>query len=419
MATYYLNNLASNASDSNSGKSPNSPFATLAALNRVLRPGDTVKIQAGTSYSGELDISSSGTSGAPITFTKAGSGADPVIDGTGHDAGIKVTGSYITISGIDDVGGTDAGVQLTNSSHDLMENMQVSEAGEGFNVTGGGNDRFLGNYVHDLNMVVNTPTPTNDDYGAIAFDISKTSNDEFAYNKINHAQAQSYDYGADGGAFEVWQSVSNISIHDNLAENSNGFLEIGGTPTDTASNINVYGNVSDNNGDFSWLHNDLNTNFGMKITGLNEHNNTIYSPQTWQIVGADAPITPGTVYFTSNAVFAPQSDDALAKGVTHTGNFYQAAVAPTGRGEVSGTIDFTNVSASDFSIVANTPAAGYGAYHDGATPGMYAAAAAPGTTVSASMAAPAPTGLSSGTATSTGFSNWGSAWHNLHSFGHW
>ena len=50
MTTYYLNNEAASANDSNSGTSASTPFMTLAALNAViLKPGDTVEIAAGTS----------------------------------------------------------------------------------------------------------------------------------------------------------------------------------------------------------------------------------------------------------------------------------------------------------------------------------------------------------------------------------
>ena len=77
-------------------------------------------------------------------------------------------------------------------------------------------------------MVVNTPGGV-DDSGAIGFGIfSPAHTHDFGSNRIVNAKAPSYDYGTDGGGFETWCSVSDIRIHDNWVQNSNGFFEAGG-----------------------------------------------------------------------------------------------------------------------------------------------------------------------------------------------
>ncbi len=63
-ATYYV---ATNGNDANNGTSTGSPWATIQKATTMVAPGDTVYIKAGT-YSGNITLTTSGTSGSPITF---------------------------------------------------------------------------------------------------------------------------------------------------------------------------------------------------------------------------------------------------------------------------------------------------------------------------------------------------------------
>jgi len=75
---YYVD--ASAGSDANSGRSTSSPWQTVAKVNsRTFGPGDTIKFKAGEVWPERLVVSWSGTSGSPITFTRYGSGPNPVI----------------------------------------------------------------------------------------------------------------------------------------------------------------------------------------------------------------------------------------------------------------------------------------------------------------------------------------------------
>lgn len=73
--TYYVNPAGS---DGNDGKSPSSPWQTVAKVNgSSLNPGDLVLFVRGGQWHESLIVPSSGTTGNPITFADYGSGAKP------------------------------------------------------------------------------------------------------------------------------------------------------------------------------------------------------------------------------------------------------------------------------------------------------------------------------------------------------
>jgi hypothetical protein len=377
MTTYYLDASAQGASDANSGTSTSQPFKTLSALARTFQPGDTIAIKAGTSYTGTLTVTADGTASAPITFTKYGTGADPVVSTTGQNAFSMQGANYVVVDHLRVAGATLYGVYMdANSAHNTLRNMEVSNAGFGYELLGAHDNLLTGNYVHDLHMINNTPGG-NDDFGAVAFDLEVCANNELAHNMVVNAKAPSYDYGTDGGGFSFWRSVSNISIHDNVVLNSDGFVEPGGLAGDSLSNVQVYNNISANNANFCWLHNNPSTTFGVNISGFNVHNNTIYEPSAWYIAGFDGPVASGSFSFTNNLVYAPQSGQVFSQsGTYHTNNYYQASVTPSGTGETGGAIAFANPATNDFHVTSGAPM-NYGAYTDGHSPGLPSAAPPP------------------------------------------
>ena len=72
-----------------------------------MKPGDTVQVMNGTytapCYADALDITTSGTASAPITF-EAAPGQTPVINSSGGWNAINVKASYIVIKGFTVVG---------------------------------------------------------------------------------------------------------------------------------------------------------------------------------------------------------------------------------------------------------------------------------------------------------------------------
>jgi len=74
--------IDSSGSDTNSGRSPSSPWKTLARINSTaLGPGDTVYLKRGSLWRETLIVNGSGAAGAPITITAYGVGALPAISG--------------------------------------------------------------------------------------------------------------------------------------------------------------------------------------------------------------------------------------------------------------------------------------------------------------------------------------------------
>jgi len=78
-ATYYVDCAASN--DKGAGTSPETAWQTIDRVNRSsFKPGDSILFKRGCTWREQLTVSSSGTSGKPITFAVYGSGAAPIIN---------------------------------------------------------------------------------------------------------------------------------------------------------------------------------------------------------------------------------------------------------------------------------------------------------------------------------------------------
>ena len=142
-----------------------------------MQPGDKVEVMNGTYtapfYGDALDITTSGTASAPITF-EAAPGATPVIDSSGGWNAIKVTASYITIKGFTVVGDAAKytlssalagystgssqldgnGIVVVSSSGVPLPNHVTIENNTVYNEPGGGIDTGGSDYVQILNNVV-------------------------------------------------------------------------------------------------------------------------------------------------------------------------------------------------------------------------------------------------------------------------
>ena len=105
MTTYYVSSQI--GSDENAGTSAGDPLASLQAAANLVTPGDTVQVMNGTYfasfYGDALDITTSGTASAPITF-EAAPGQTPVIDSSGGWNAINIKASYIVVRGFTVVG---------------------------------------------------------------------------------------------------------------------------------------------------------------------------------------------------------------------------------------------------------------------------------------------------------------------------
>ncbi len=101
--------VSGTGSDKNAGTKVTTPFATLQHAANLTKPGDTVMVLNGTyavpcTQCDVLDITTSGTAGAPITY-QAYPGQSPVINFKNGWTGINIQANYITISGFNVGGG--------------------------------------------------------------------------------------------------------------------------------------------------------------------------------------------------------------------------------------------------------------------------------------------------------------------------
>lgn len=77
---YYV---AATGNDANNGRSPATPFLSLAKVNSLtLQAGDSVLFRRDDTFRGTLTIRRSGSATRPVVFDAYGSGAKPVLAGS-------------------------------------------------------------------------------------------------------------------------------------------------------------------------------------------------------------------------------------------------------------------------------------------------------------------------------------------------
>ena len=182
--TYYVNSAT--GSDTAAGTSPSTPWKTLAKVSATtFAPGDSILLNRGQSWAGQLHPLGSGTAGNPISIGAYGSGSRPKIDG-GSLAGGYGTGAavfldnqqYWTIdnleivnnSGLDNFGGLD---QPTWGEHrdGILVNNSTGTTLSGITITN--------NWVHNVNGCFHCNGIDAHGNGGIQV-IAQGSNDSFA-----------------------------------------------------------------------------------------------------------------------------------------------------------------------------------------------------------------------------------------------
>ncbi|SFT69197.1 choice-of-anchor Q domain-containing protein [Arthrobacter sp. ov118] len=231
--TYFI---SAAGSDSNSGTSSSTPWKSLAKINAtVLKPGDTVSLRRGDTWTGGVVTGQSGTAAAPITLNSYGSGSAPTVTGGKSGNCIRINGDYTIVDGLRGVSCGYAGISITGD-HDTVRNSSASNNAVGIKA-GSGSDfgKYTGNVLTN-NSIMNVLTRgtncgtaqavnCNDDSGASGVLINGNDN-EFSGNTISGSNAFSYDYARDGSSFEIYNGNRN-NIHHNVAVDNNNFSEIG------------------------------------------------------------------------------------------------------------------------------------------------------------------------------------------------
>jgi hypothetical protein len=118
--------VATNGSDTGSG-SVQDPFLTIQKAVSMVQAGQTIYVRGGTyNLVTTIVISKSGT-GSSVMSLFAFPGESPVLDFSGQpldgsSRGIKLTGSYWHIKGINITGAGDNGMKIEGGSHNIIEN---------------------------------------------------------------------------------------------------------------------------------------------------------------------------------------------------------------------------------------------------------------------------------------------------------
>ena len=141
--TYYVDPAGS---DSNNGISSSTPWQTISKVNaQTFLPGDQILFKAGGTWSGNLVLSGSGTTAAPITVNVYGTGNKPVINGGGLVNGsvtLLVSHPYWEINNLEITN------TITTGLHYAVTGIKVYNS----STTVANNHIYIKNcYVHDVN----------------------------------------------------------------------------------------------------------------------------------------------------------------------------------------------------------------------------------------------------------------------------
>jgi parallel beta-helix repeat protein len=136
--TYYVNNTLAAAADTNAGSSTTAPLRTISAALKLLQPGDTLIVTAGTYTEATkasdisavgLQVRTHGTASAPITI-KAATPGSAIIDQKMGAVGFEVlNSSYTTIDGFTIQNCYGGGIRMEEgvpSNHMTVRNLTVN-----------------------------------------------------------------------------------------------------------------------------------------------------------------------------------------------------------------------------------------------------------------------------------------------------
>lgn len=207
------------------------PYKTVAEVNAnvsKLTAGSILYVNRGTTVSGSLNLTTSGTSSRPINIFPYGTGAQPKFTGSSD---VNVTfgasnsttqGSWYKVYDCDFDNGGWAGTRTYGQNvtylHCTMRNSVV-----GVHVEGQYTKVIRCLISNNNRMSVNTQTPTNDDSGAFGVLLGTGgSNSEVAGCYISGHNATSFDYGMDGAAVEVSGANNSYIHHNEMVDNETG-----------------------------------------------------------------------------------------------------------------------------------------------------------------------------------------------------
>lgn len=256
--------------------------------------GDTIFFKRGQYYTGTLSMNSSGRDGSPIVLMPYGTGHAPVLQyDLAHPAESIIYDrvlirlnqcNHIVIDGFELTDATmpeadhtltahvGYGVYIYKGSNNVVKNCTITKVGSGVSIDQSNYNTVTNCTIRNLRIILNTPDVEWDDFGAMGVMVGG-SNNTITYNQIHDCYGNSYDYQIDGGAVEMYGTVSNNKIMYNTCSENLGFMEFGSATGAQAHDNTVAYNLLINNGHVLWINTD--NGYGVNVANLQFLNNNI------------------------------------------------------------------------------------------------------------------------------------------------
>jgi parallel beta-helix repeat protein len=359
--TLYVDHGHARCSDSGPGTAAR-PFCTIGAAAARVKPGQTVRVEAGT-YTETVSVSRSGRAGAPITFAPAPR-ARVILRSSRN--GFALTGvEWIRVVGFNVTQTRDYGISITNSSHITLTGNHVSYAGR----PSEGMTKYGIRLQNSTDSVVAGNTVDHNSNSGIAL-VSGSARIEVKRNDV-FANARGFERGAAGirlfaapdntiegnithdnedSGIEIYPGSNNVFVYKNVAYNNGDH----GIDDSFAPNARILGNIVYNN-DTAGI-NVEGDSTGATIASNIVVDNGIASPRTHSNIRVEAGSTLNTT-MDYNLVYLTQPDTLLiwnSVGYKSLSQF-QAATGQEMHG-IQADPRFANPADGDFHLLAGSPA---------------------------------------------------------------
>ncbi len=333
-STLYVDGSNPNCSNSGPG-SATQPFCTIGKAASTAVAGQTVIVKAGV-YSENVTVANSGTSTAPITFTRAPN-ENVTVSGASHGFTIS-NRSWITVQGFTVTGTTGDGFYVTNnSSHITLTGNHVSFAGQpssGQNAKGIRLQNVTNSLVSDnvvdhntdfgiyLDQTTGTTILRNEtSYNARVFqraaagiDVHTSNNNTFDGNVSHHNE--------DSGIEFRTGSSNNLVVNNVTYLNGDHGIDLSDTPGQRVVSNSVYKNVTAGI-------NVEGTSTGVTLANNISVDNGINSPRSHSNIRVETTAMPG-LSLDYDQVFLHTPDTMIIWG-SQSYSSLAAFVAATGR----------------------------------------------------------------------------------------
>lgn len=378
---YYVD--ATGGLDTNTGLSPAQAWQTLAKVNgSTFTPGATILLKRGETWGERLIPPSSGSAAGYITFGSYGTGAAPVIDGTGisiTDGGLVEVNNkdYIRITGLNVIDSDDFGIYAVNSSY-----IEVTSC-----TTRNTHASGIGVWTSD-HITITSNTVVN----ARCVTLANGGHEEsISLAGVTYFEVGNNDVSMDGVAgylgnegIDCKDGCQHGSVHHNYIHGftlEGGSIYVDGWDSATGD-IDIYCNKCWGNPNGIAI----NSEQGGAVSDINIFNNLVYNPYDTGIgimtAGSDGPKSNVNIYH--NTVYKNQynggaaiyikstnvEDIAIYNNITHfAGSNAQIMAHPSVMAEITcyNNLSYGSTSVQAGYIELSTNPAGYATVHDNAT----------------------------------------------------